>query len=47
LVYRRCSVGWLLTGGVSVQADGGVRIDNLPAVRDAGANLLVSGSGVF
>ena len=37
----------LLPTGVSVQVDGGVHLDNIAAVRGAGANLLVSGSGVF
>ncbi len=32
---------------VSVQVDGGVHLENIRAVRDAGATLLVSGSGVF
>ena len=37
----------LLPGDVSVQVDGGVHLGNIAAVREAGANLLVSGSGVF
>jgi ribulose-phosphate 3-epimerase len=32
---------------VSIQVDGGVHHGNVAAVREAGANLLVSGSGVF
>jgi ribulose-phosphate 3-epimerase len=32
---------------VSIQVDGGVHLENIRAVRDAGATLLVSGSGVF
>jgi len=37
----------LLPDDVSVQVDGGVHLANIAAVREAGANLLVSGSGVF
>jgi ribulose-phosphate 3-epimerase len=37
----------LLPECVSVQVDGGVHLGNVAAVREAGANLLVSGSGVF
>lgn len=37
----------LLPNEVAVQADGGVHLGNIAAVRQAGANLLVSGSGVF
>lgn len=37
----------LLPESVSVQVDGGVHLGNVSAVREAGANLLVSGSGVF
>jgi ribulose-phosphate 3-epimerase len=37
----------LLPGHVSVQVDGGVHLGDIAAVREAGANLLVSGSGVF
>jgi ribulose-phosphate 3-epimerase len=36
-----------LPESVSVQVDGGVHLGNVAAVRQAGANLLVSGSGVF
>jgi ribulose-phosphate 3-epimerase len=36
-----------LPARVSVQVDGGVQRDNIAAVREAGANVLVSGSGVF
>jgi ribulose-phosphate 3-epimerase len=36
-----------LPRSVSVQVDGGVHLGNVAAVREAGANLLVSGSGVF
>jgi ribulose-phosphate 3-epimerase len=32
---------------VSVQVDGGVHLENIAEVREAGATLLVSGSGVF
>jgi ribulose-phosphate 3-epimerase len=37
----------LLPGDVSIQVDGGVHLDTIPAVRQAGANLLIAGSGVF
>ncbi len=37
----------LLPDDVSVQVDGGVHLGNIAAVREAGANLLVSGSGIF
>ena len=37
----------LLPESVSVQVDGGVHLANIASVREAGANLLVSGSGVF
>ena len=37
----------LLPDDVSVQVDGGVHLANIASVREAGANLLVSGSGVF
>ena len=37
----------LLPESVSVQVDGGVHLGNVAAVREAGADLLVSGSGVF
>jgi ribulose-phosphate 3-epimerase len=36
-----------LPDSVSVQVDGGIHLGNVAAVRRAGANLLVSGSGVF
>ena len=36
-----------LPGDVSIQVDGGVHLDTVPAVRQAGANLLIAGSGVF
>jgi ribulose-phosphate 3-epimerase len=36
-----------LPAAVHVQVDGGIKLDNARAVRDAGADLLVSGSGVF
>lgn len=32
---------------VEIEVDGGVKIDNLRDVLDAGANLIVSGSGIF
>jgi ribulose-phosphate 3-epimerase len=37
----------LLPGDVAVQVDGGVQLGTIASVRKAGANLLVSGSGVF
>jgi ribulose-phosphate 3-epimerase len=36
-----------LPGEVHVQVDGGIKLANAASVRDAGADLLVSGSGVF
>jgi ribulose-phosphate 3-epimerase len=36
-----------LPGSVHVQVDGGIHADNVRAVRDAGADLLVTGSAVF
>ena len=36
-----------LPADVSVQVDGGVHLETLAAVRGAGADLLVSGSGIF
>jgi ribulose-phosphate 3-epimerase len=36
-----------LPGSVLVQVDGGVHGDNVRAVRDAGADLLVAGSAIF
>jgi ribulose-phosphate 3-epimerase len=32
---------------IDVQVDGGVKIDNIAAVAAAGANVFVSGSGIF
>jgi ribulose-phosphate 3-epimerase len=37
----------LLPDEVAVQADGGIHLGNIAAVRQAGASLLVSGSAVF
>jgi ribulose-phosphate 3-epimerase len=37
----------LLAQDVAIQVDGGVKLSIVPAVREAGANLLVVGSGVF
>jgi ribulose-phosphate 3-epimerase len=37
----------LLPDEVAVQADGGIHLGNIAAVRRAGASLLVSGSAVF
>jgi ribulose-phosphate 3-epimerase len=36
-----------LPDGVAVQVDGGVTAENVTAVREAGANLIVAGSSVF
>ena len=36
-----------LPEGVHVQVDGGIHADNVRAVRDAGADLLVAGSAIF
>ena len=32
---------------VDVQIDGGVKLDNIASVKEAGANVFVSGSGIF
>jgi ribulose-phosphate 3-epimerase len=37
----------LLAPGKHIQVDGGVGADNIRAVRDAGADLLVAGSSIF
>jgi ribulose-phosphate 3-epimerase len=37
----------LLPGGKHVQVDGGVGPDNIPKLREAGADLLVAGTSVF
>jgi ribulose-phosphate 3-epimerase len=37
----------LLTDGMHIQVDGGVGPDNVRALRDAGADLLVAGSSIF
>jgi ribulose-phosphate 3-epimerase len=37
----------LLPTETSIQVDGGIHLQTIAAVREAGANLLVSGSGVF
>jgi ribulose-phosphate 3-epimerase len=37
----------LLPDSVLVQVDGGIHGENVRAVRDAGAQLLVAGSAVF
>ena len=37
----------LLPAGVHVQVDGGVGAENVEALRDAGANLLVAGTAIF
>lgn len=36
-----------LPAGVHVQVDGGITVENVAAVREAGANLIVAGSSVF
>src|SRR5207247_1800264 len=33
--------------GVEIQVDGGIKIDTAPIVAEAGADILVSGSGIF
>ncbi|MBN9398810.1 MAG: ribulose-phosphate 3-epimerase ['Candidatus Kapabacteria' thiocyanatum] len=41
---------WLDNNGLSsveIEVDGGVKIDNVRSVVDAGANIIVSGSGLF
>jgi len=35
------------TEGVDIEIDGGIKADNLREVIDAGANIIVSGSGLF
>jgi ribulose-phosphate 3-epimerase len=37
----------LLPDDIHVQVDGGVGRDNVPAIREAGANLLVAGTAIF
>ncbi|HVK83124.1 MAG TPA: ribulose-phosphate 3-epimerase [Kofleriaceae bacterium] len=32
---------------IDIEVDGGIKVDNVAAVVDAGANVIVSGSGVF
>jgi ribulose-phosphate 3-epimerase len=32
---------------VEIEIDGGVKISNAKSIADAGANILVSGSGIF
>ncbi|HHB77991.1 MAG TPA: ribulose-phosphate 3-epimerase [Saprospiraceae bacterium] len=32
---------------IDIEVDGGVKIDNIKAIADAGADILVSGSGIF
>jgi ribulose-phosphate 3-epimerase len=32
---------------VDIEVDGGVKIDNIGAAAEAGANVFVSGSGIF
>ncbi len=32
---------------IEIEVDGGVKIDNIKAIADAGADILVSGSGIF
>jgi len=49
---KRCERlrSWLDANGlahVEIEVDGGIKVDNARSVIDAGANVLVSGSGVF
>ena len=49
---RRCEElrSWLNANGhskVQIEVDGGVKIDNVRSVLDAGAEVIVSGSGLF
>jgi ribulose-phosphate 3-epimerase len=46
-LYRIAELRRLLPDDVGVQADGGIHLGNIAAVRQAGASLLVSGSAVF
>ena len=32
---------------VEIQVDGGIKVDTAPVVAEAGADILVSGSGIF
>ena len=32
---------------MDIEVDGGIKIDNIAAVASAGANVFVSGSGIF
>lgn len=36
-----------LNPDIDIQVDGGISVDNLSVVLDAGANVIVSGSGIF
>ncbi|MDE7283896.1 MAG: ribulose-phosphate 3-epimerase, partial [Lachnospiraceae bacterium] len=36
-----------LNTDIDIQVDGGISADNLSVVLDAGANVIVSGSGIF
>lgn len=50
--YRRCERlrTWLDANGhsnVEIEVDGGVKLDNVRSIVDAGANIIVSGSGLF
>lgn len=44
---RICRLRALLPDGTAVQVDGGIGAENVRAVREAGANLLVAGSAIF
>jgi ribulose-phosphate 3-epimerase len=37
----------LLPASTHIQVDGGVKLDNIRAAREAGANLLVAATAVF
>ena len=50
-LYRRARTlrSWIERGGYNclIEADGGIKLDNIQNVYDAGVDVVVSGSGVF